>query len=249
MTQWDQVLAQKYIGLPSLVSTAKTFYASYGGLLTKYKGGMPARLLAAIAAIESSGKMVAGDPSLGEFGFFQVATQTEKDFGVPSGLRLRAEGNIFLASLEYNAEAARLALRYPAYVKPGSKGQWHLARLVFAIGRHGADVCIQAAIAGGYMGPGQGFEGVVKWADATGGVAIGGSEAGKIWYRVKLIELTQRVADALGFEGAGVPLSPPAPPGVAYTVPKDVASALPKAAAAGGLLLVAVAAIALYLWA
>jgi hypothetical protein len=244
MTQWDTQLAAKVAALGSLAKTAAGFYASYGNFVEKYRGGMPGKLLAAIASIESSGRMVAGDASLGEYGFFQVAAQTERDFGVPGGLRMQPEGNVFLAALEYNVEALRLAIKYPAYVKSGSLGQWHLARLVFAIGRHGADVCIQAAVAGGYMGLGEGFTGVVRWADKTGAVAIGGSEAGKIWYRIKLIQVTQSVADAIGGGGAGAPSQVPAL--VAYTLPKDVLGRLPAAAAAGGILLVALALGALY---
>lgn len=248
MTQWDTQLAAKAAQVASLAKVAQGFRATYGDALARYRGGMPVGLLAAIAAIESSARMVAGDPSLGEYGFFQIAAQTERDFGVPTGTRTGAEGNIFLAALEYNVEAARLALKYPAYVRPGSKGQWQLARLVFAIGRHGADVCLQSAIAGGYVGVGEGFAGVVRWADATGAVAIGGAEAGKIWYRIKLIEIAQRVAElVVPGEGAGAPASPPAPAGVAYTLPKDVAGALPKASATGGLILVVAAGLALYL--
>ena len=247
MTDWNAALAAKVAAIGSLARTAQSFRTSYAGLLKKYHGGIPVNLLAAIAAIESSGRMIAGDASLGEYGFFQVAAQTERDFGVPTGTRTGPEGNIFLAALEYNVEALRLALRYPIYVRSGSKGQWQLARLVFAIGRHGADLCLQAAIAGGFVGAGEGFAGVVRWADSTGAVAIGGSEAAKIRYRVKLVEVTQRVADALGLEGAGAPQQVPAPAGMVYTLPKDVAGKLP-AAAAGGLILVAIAAVALYLW-
>jgi hypothetical protein len=246
MTQWESQLASKVAAIPSLARTAASFQTTHGGLLQKYRGGMPATFLAAIAAIESSGRMVAGDTSLGEYGFFQVAAQTERDFGVPSGLRLGPEGNIFLAALEYNVEALRLALKYPTYVKSGSKGQWQLARLVFAIGRHGADVCIRAAIDGGYMGVGEGFAGVVRWADKTGAVGIGGTEAGKIWYRIKLVEIAQAVADRIGGGGAGEPVQVPAPPGVTYGLPKDVGGRLPAAAAAGGVLLVVVVLGALY---
>jgi hypothetical protein len=247
MTQWDSQLAAKTAALASLARTASSFRTSYGSFLKRYKGGMPANLLAAIASIESSGRMVPGDASLGEYGFFQVAAQTERDFGVPTGTRTGPEGNIFLGALEYNVEALRLALKYPAYVRNGSKGQWHLARLVFAIGRHGTDVCLQNAIAGGYVAPGEGFAGVVRWANATGAVAIGGSEAGKIWYRIRLVELTQKIADAIGPEGAGAPVQVPAPVGMSYTLPRDVLGRLPAGAAVGGAaILVAVGAVALY---
>lgn len=245
MNEWQQRLADKQASINSLIKTAQSFKSSFGSLLSKYSGGMPANLLAAIAALESGGKMVAGDSSLGEFGFFQVAAHTEKEFQVPTGLRTSPEGNIFLGSLEYNVEAARLLMKYPQYLRPYTLDLWLIARMVFVFGRSGTDTILKHSLPN--ASPGRVFDAVVRWADATGAVPIGSSPAGKIWFRIKAIEkLTVPVAKALGAVTPGAPQAVSAPLGVRYVLPSNIKLNPPSAG--GSLILIAVAGLAfLYL--
>lgn len=223
MSTWTNALAAKIKAAPSTVASARKFYTKYGRWVDRYHGGVPVGFLCATAALESNGTMVAGDPSYGEFGFFQIATHTEGIYGLPKDFRKTPEGNIFLAGLEYNVEAKRLQLKYPEIVIDGTKDQWLLARLVFAFGNHGADVCIQAAVAHGSVVRGRVFEGIVRWADETGAIKIGGSVAEKIWYRIHMLnDVNWPVGAAVTTQYMGVPHLPPAPAGVRFSIPADV---------------------------
>lgn len=223
MSKWTVALANKKAAASSTLASAKKFYAKYGPWVDKYHGGLPVGFMCATAALESNGQMVAGDPSYGEFGFFQVAAHTEEIYGVRKDLRKTPEGNIFLAGLEYNVEAKRLQLKYPNLIIDGTKDQWLLARLVFVFGNHGVDVCIQRAAEHGSVTRGAVFNGIVRWADETGAVKIGGSVAEKIWYRIRMLnDVNWPVGTAVTSQHIGVPHLPPAPGGVRFTLPKDV---------------------------
>ena len=220
MGQWETTLANKIEDLPSIVKSAKKFNDKYSSYLQRYKGGMPRGFFAAIAAIESDGKMIEGDPDLGEYGFFQITAKMPTDYGLKSELRKTAEGNIFLAGLEYNVEAKRLKLKYPNLIVEGTADQWKLARLVFAIGKYGVDTCIKHAKP---MVPGRVFEALETWADETGAIAIGSSPAGKIRMRIKLVsKVAWEAGKQVTYQSNGMPVKVPAPSGISYTLPKSI---------------------------
>lgn len=223
MGDYHEALEAKQRALPSLIRTANDVYARYGTLINRYRGGMPPGLLAAIIVLESSGNPNAvGDSSLGERGLLQVATQTAIDFGVSPSVRLSAEGNIALGSLEYNVEAARLSLRYPQII-PGTLDQYLCARGVFVFGRAGMRKLLDNAQP---LRAGHAFDSVLSYLDRTGGIALGGSSAEKVWYRAHMIALTKQIGQATGSMWASRPVVPPAPVGVVWRIPADVKEAL-----------------------
>lgn len=173
--------------------------------------------------------MVAGDASLGEYGFFQITTSFPESVGVSPSVRTSEEGNVFLAGLEYNIEAARLKVRYPDLVVNGSTDQWMMARATFALGIGAVKNLINL------VGPrtrGQMFSDILAYADAHREVSVSGYEAGKVWYRLKSIPLLWQAAAQIGSTKSGLPMQVPAY--VPYTVPKDVRSVLLPAATLAG---------------
>lgn len=218
MSTYDTTLANKIKDIPNITNTASNFYNKYATYINKYKGGMPAGFLAAIAAYESDGKMIEGDPDLGEYGFFQITSNFPSTLGLSSDLRKTIEGNIFLAGVEYNIEAKRLKLKYPNLIVEGSEDQWKLARLVFAIGKYGTDTCIKNA---NPQIKGQVFKAVEDWANTTGAIAIGSSPASKIKMRINAIsQVVWPVAEKVGHMSKGVPVKPPYK--TKYLIPKDI---------------------------
>lgn len=241
-SKWETALDHKKANAHDILTSAKRFYSKYGAWINRYRGGAPAGFLAAIAALESNGTMVDGHNELGEYGFYSVAKYTEKEFGLPEDFRKKPENNIFIAALEYNVEARRIQLKYPSLVVDGTKDQWLLARLVFAIGNYGTDVCIRGAIDHSEIVPGNLYEGILKWADETGAVAIGGSPAGKIWYRVHVNnDVNWPVGAAVTSQTVGIPSLPPGPGGIKYGLPKDVRGKIAEASSAVSLAMVAAA--------
>ena len=244
-TKWQTALANKIAAIPSTTKAALAFKAKYAAYLSKYHGGLPLGLMCSIAALESGGKMVAGDPDYGEYGFFQIATHTEDIFGLPRDFRKTPQNNIFLGSLEYNVAARRLHLLYPDLVIDGSMDAWLLARMSFVFGNNGTNICIKEAAEHGSVARGNVTGGILKWADDTGAIKIGGSEAGKIWYRLHMItDVTLPIGKALGGY-PGTPVLPPAPSGVKYTLPKDIRG---KISTATGPLLAAAVITAALMW-
>lgn len=208
-------------GFAAYAARARAIYLALKAPLLRYHGGMPAGAMAAIAELESGGRMDApGDPDLGEAGYFQITSSFPTSVGVDPAVRLNPEGNVFLAGLEYQIEAVRMA-RANSVVVPGTLDSWKLARLAFAVGSAGTRKLLAAArpaIAG------QAFAGIVRWADATGAVALSsGQPAGKVWFRIKMTELAFR-AGALVSPYFGAPEKIPAPTGITYRFPADVAS-------------------------
>jgi hypothetical protein len=184
---------------------------------------MPSAVMATIAMKESSGRMVAGDPSLGEFGFFQITSSFPSSVGVNPAVRTTEEGNVFLAGLEYNIEAARLKVRYPNLIVSGSTDQWMLSRATFALGIGAVKNLINLVAP---SRPGKMFADILAFADAHPDVSVSGYEAGKVWYRLKSIPLLWDAASRIGSVTPGPPVAPPSPVGISYTIPKDVKSIL-----------------------
>lgn len=222
MGNWEANLASKIKQIPSYTKTALAVLNKYGPYLRKYHGGMPIGFIAATIAMESGGNPNAvGDASLGEYGLLQVAKNTELDFQVPNGTRKTAEGNIFLGSLEYQAEHQRLALKFPDLVVLGSEDTWKLARLVFSVGRGGTYGLIKAAKP---TEKGNVFSAIVKWANDTGAMPLGRSPAGKIKMRINNIDKVVWVVGqaVASWQTSGAPEKIPAPHGIKYLVPKDI---------------------------
>lgn len=214
-------LAEEKTKVEKRAASAASFYARWRPQIQKYRGGMPAGFMAAIAQWESGGSMASsGDPDLGEYGFFQITASTPPQFGLGAELRKNPEGNIFLAGLEYQVEAKRLALRYPGLVREGTRDQWMLARLVFAIGGGGTRKLIDGAKP---QIPGKVYDALLAYVDATGGVPLGSQSAGKVWLRVHIVPLTWQIGE-LVMPGAfgGLPTRIASPRGVTYRLPKDV---------------------------
>jgi hypothetical protein len=213
---YNDKLADQIASIPSRVKTAKAVYAKHGNLINKYRGGVPAGLVAAYITVESGGNEKAtGDPRLGEYGLLQTASYTEKDFGVPEGTRYNTEGGVFLGLLHMNAEARALSLKYPAYISNGSMDNWLLARASFALGRYGMTSRLEKAIKAGYVSFGNAYSGLVRY--------LNDNEAGtKEWYRIRHIGDVQKAiaSEVKSFDPPGEPQEVPA--FVPYRLPKGI---------------------------
>ncbi len=193
----------------SRTESAKAFLNKERTNLNKYHGGMPIGFLAAIAEHESSGRMSAiGDASLGEVGYFQVPIETANDFDVDPQVRYSAEGNIFLACLEYQVNAARIAKRFP-WIRIGSMDQWMFARLVFAVGIGATGTLLRNFTGGTYSQ-------FVQWAQSN--------STGKQLARINDVVVQWNIGQALAPEAPGPPTKIPA--FVPYSIPKDVSGLL-----------------------
>lgn len=207
VTDWKARYRTEQGKISSRAASAAKFYAKYGHLVTKYSGGMPIGFLCAIAQWESNGKMSSsGDISLGEVGIYQITDSAPKHFGVDPDVRRHAEGNIFLAGLEYNANANRLAKEYPNLISPGSKDQWMLARLSFAIGYGGTTKLIR--LAGRRYGAV--WDDIRRYVERTGGIQLGSQSPAKIWYRVHIIALQWEIGSRVADMSYGQPTRVPA---------------------------------------
>jgi len=219
------------------VSGAKKFYDQHRVELDRYRGGMPVGFFAAIADHESSGRMVTGDPRLGEAGYYQITESFPRTVGVNPEVRKDPEGNIFLAGLEYNIEAARIAVRYPVIV-PGSPEQWKMARLVFALGI-GAVTKLVALVGSAH------FPTLLAYVKAHPNVTVSGYPAGKVLARTTSVETLWNEGAQIAFPTVGVPVMVPAPAGITYALPKGVV--LPRSPGFG-FGLIAAAGLALLIW-
>lgn len=235
-SEWRSKLDNEISNAARRTARAREVYGQLGPWIRRYRGGAPGGFLAAIAEFESGGKMSsAGDPQLGEVGFFQITSSTPPKFGLPASARFDPQTNVFLGGLEYNVEAVRLWITNPAIVQPGSADNWKLARLAFAIGPSGTQKLIDAS---GPHERGQVFEGVKKYVDKTGGMALGSQSAGKVWFRVHAVDLTWKAGQAVS-GSYGAPEAPPAPPGITYTLPKAVASRIQSGRSSAAVMVVA----------
>lgn len=174
---------------------------------------MPVGFMAAIVQHESDGNFnSAGDASLGEIGYFQVAQDTGSKFGVDPNVRRDPEGNVFLAGLEYNVNAARITLNYPQ-IQSGTADQWKFARLIFAIGYGGTTGLLNKAISAGAIGNAAPYNDFVNWANA-------GGASGTQLNRINDVQVQWAIGQSVVGDGPGVPSQ--IPEYVAYSLPAGI---------------------------
>jgi hypothetical protein len=203
------------------VAGESAIFAKYKPWLLRYRGGAPAGFLAAIIAHESGGNPAAsGDPSLGEYGLFQLESGFPPTVGLPSDARLDPEKNVFLGALEYNLRAVQMM----PYAALGSADSWKLARLGFAVGSGGAARLIDAATNHNPRSfAGHVFDQIRSWANQTGAMALSsGQPASKVLARINAVQdqwdIGQRISGSYG-----PPERIPAPSGLAYRIPLSAA--------------------------
>jgi hypothetical protein len=231
------------------VAATKKIYDKFGSWLERYSAGLPPGVMAAFMNHESGGRWdSAGDPTLGEVGYFQIAQDVPARFGLPAAARTVPEVNVAIAGLEYAQEAVLWYLRWPTLVTLGSADNWMLARLAFAIGRAGSYKMGDLARAAGYVQPGAVYAGIVRYVAANGAPSLGSQSSTKVASRVRSVPELWAVGQAVAPASPTVPTRPPQPPGFTYTLPasiaRHVAKPIPLLAAA----IAAGAGVAYYLW-
>jgi hypothetical protein len=182
--------------------------------------------MASIMLHESGGNFAsAGDPTLGEVGYYQIAAYVPPLFGYPPEARNDPETNVALAVLEYELEAALWAADVPQVIL-GTADSWKLARLSFAVGRAGSRQLAAAAQAAlGGLTDGDVYHDIVKYVAASGGMPLGSQSAQKVTQRVADIERQWAIGDAVAPGSLpGPPMLIPDPPAGPYTIPPDIAS-------------------------
>lgn len=193
----------------------------------KYYVGLPEGIMAAFVFHESGGKMVAGDPTLGEYGLLQTSAWAPPVFGYDPSVRYDAENGFAISSLLYAYEAALMYLRYSSWVDLGSKDNWMLAKLSTSIGRSGSYTLIDRALVAGYGSRGDLFGSVLRSTQAAGGLPLGSQSADKVAARVAAVPVTfeeGEVAEGIyGWASYSPPTKPQAPPAGPYTLPANVA--------------------------
>lgn len=221
-TSFQNKLANQISDIPRNAERARAVYSRLGPLLERYRGGMPAGFLAAIASFESGGKMSSrGDSTLGEVGIFQITKSFPGKVGLPAGSRFEEEVNVFLGGIEYQIMAVEMFLANPR-IKLGTPDNWKLARLAFAVGPGGTKKLMQASNASSWSD-------LVRYVDKKGGIPLGRQSAGKVWFRVNIIDVLwkvgQRVKPVFVVQA---PVRLPNSPAGPYTLPKKVASYIPS---------------------
>lgn len=203
------------------VGEVRAIYEKFRPWLRRYRGGLPAGMIAAIIQHESGGNPNAtGDASLGEAGLMQIEASFPAKVGLPASSRFDPETNVFLGSLEYQLRT----VEFLPYATPGTSDSWRLARLGFAIGSAGTRKVIDAATGGKpSLYRGQVFDRVRAWANATGAMAVSsGQDADKVKKRINAVQDQWDVGQRIdGFYGA--PEKIPAPSGLRYTIPSSAA--------------------------
>lgn len=206
------------------VASASALLDQYGDWINRYRGGLPAGWMASIMLHESGGNFAApGDPSLGELGYYQIASYVPPLFGYDPSARADPETNVALASLEYALEAVYWSLAFPE-VRLGTADAWKLARLAFAVGRAGSHQLASMAQASlGGLTTGDVYHDIVRYVTATGGVPLGSQSAQKVAQRVIDIDRQWAIGQAVSAGLSGPPLLIPDPPAGPYTIPDDAA--------------------------
>ncbi len=213
---------------------AVAIYRQDQALYDAYHGGVPVALMVAMAQGESGGRMNApGDASIGEFGIFQVTSYidkksgrwqgTEAEYLVPKDTRKNKVGNFFLAGTDFNAEAARLLLRFPGLIQSYTD-LYKLSHLSFAVGRGGTYALLTKA----NLSPGPDVYGrLLSWAAAEHARGrlpqLSKSQPpAKVWRRLVAVDDRWKVAVASGLPmSAGPPVIPALPSSIKkFTIPK-----------------------------
>lgn len=200
--------------------SAKALLDKFAPWIDRYRGGVPRGWAAAMMLWESGGNFnAAGDPSLGEIGYYQIAEYLPAKFGMPASSRLDPQTNVFLGMMEYQLDAVRWYTTFPSYVRLGTDDSYKLARLSFAIGFGGATSLAKSAIAAGDASSGALYEGIASYVARTGGVAMGSQSADKVWFRVLSIRYQWEIGRRVAWSPSGVPERVPNPPNYSYTIP------------------------------
>jgi len=189
---------------------AASFLSAHLAWLLRYSGGMPVGFLAAIAAFESGGQMIAGDADLGEYGYFQIEESLPGKFGYPSQARKNREWNIFLAGLEYQTKAQQL--KNDGYRGASWADQWKLARLAFAVGNSGARYLWATSGASTY-------DGLIHHVQSHGAPALGRQSSDKVQKRVLAVQELWHVGQRVFPQPPGPPERIPSPDGSQYQMP------------------------------
>ena len=221
-TEYKNKLSKQINSIPNNAQRASDVYVRLAPLLNKYKGGMPAGFLAAIASFESGGKMSSrGDSTLGEVGIFQITKSFPPKVGLASNTRFEEENNVFLGCLEYQIMAIQMWLAHPQ-IPLGSSDSWKLARLAFAIGSGGTRKLLQASQARSYKE-------LAAYVDKVGGVSLGRQSASKVWFRVHVIDVLWQIGQLVNPSfWIGAPVKIPKPPAGPYIIPDSVVKYLPS---------------------
>lgn len=203
------------------VARASSLLDQFRPWIDRYRGGLPAGWLASIMLHESGGNFgAAGDASLGEIGYYQIAAYVPPLFGYDPSARADPETNVALAVLEYSLEAVLWAAAFPQ-VKLGTADSWKLARLAFAVGRGGSHQLASLAQASIGLTDGDVYHDIVRYVTATGGVPLGSQSAAKVAQRVIDIDRQWAIGQAVQPGASGPPTLIPAPPAGPYTIPPD----------------------------
>lgn len=207
------------------VARASLLLSQFRPWIDKYRGGLPAGWMASIMLHESGGNFAsAGDPTLGEIGFYQIASYVPALFGYDPSARADPETNVALASLEYGLEAALWANDFPGIVQIPSADAWRLARLSFAVGRAGSrQLAAMASSALNGLTPGDVYGDIARWTAASGGIPLGSQSSATVAKRVADIARQWTIGQAVEPGYAGPPTIIPDPPAGPYTLPVEVA--------------------------
>jgi hypothetical protein len=221
-SEFKNKLNRQIADIPKNADRARGVYNRLAPLLNKYRGGMPAGFLAAIASFESGGKMSStGDSQLGEVGIFQITRSFPPKVGLPADSRRNEETNVFLGCLEYQIMAVKMFLAAPA-IGLGGVDSWKLARLAFSVGEGGTRKLLSQSGARSYSD-------LLDYLNRVGGVSLGRQSAGLVWFRAHVIDVLWQIGHkARPALFIGAPVKIPNPPAGPYTLPSDVAAYLPS---------------------
>lgn len=204
------------------VLRASSLLDRYGEWINRYRGGLPAGWMASIMLHESGGNFGApGDASLGELGFYQIASYVPALFGYDPSARADPETNVALASLEYALEAVLWAQEFPEVIL-GTPDSWKLARLAFAVGRAGSHQLGNLARATVGLDSGNVYQSIVRYILTNGGVPLGSQSADKVAKRVIDIDRQWAIGQAVSGGMSGPPTRIPDPPAGPYVLPPGV---------------------------
>jgi hypothetical protein len=221
-SEYKNKLNRQIADISKSAARARGVYDRLSPLLNKYRGGMSAGFLAAIASFESGGKMSStGDSSLGEIGIFQITRSFPAKVGLPADSRKNEETNVFFGCIEYQIMAVKMWMAAPV-IRLGSIDNWKLARLAFAVGEGGTRTLLKRSQARSYSD-------LTDYLDRVGGVSLGRQSAGKVWFRAHVINVLWDVGQLVKPSfWVGAPVKIPNPPAGAYTLPSSVAKYLPS---------------------